>query len=292
MLNLVIPKGSLEEKTLELFERADLSIWRKGERSYNGEISDPRIKKVKILRPQEIPRYVEEGYFDLGITGLDWVKESRAKVKIVSSLSYSKKAFGNKVKIVLCVSQDSEIKNPKQIKSGSKISTEYPNLTKKYFQKSKIPVRIYLSYGATEAKIPEIVDAIVEITDTGSTLKEQGLKIIDTILESQTVLIANRKSYQDKIKKKEIEEIQILLEGALIGLEKVLIKFNVSEKRLKNIIKILPAMKAPTITKLSKENYFAVETVCPKSEINLLIPRLKNNGADDIIEIPISKIVF
>jgi ATP phosphoribosyltransferase len=202
MLNLVIPKGSLEEKTFELFERADLSIKRKTERSYDAKISDPRIKKVKILRPQEIPRYVEEGYFDLGITGLDWVKESKANVKIVSELPYSKRNFGNTLKIVLCVSQDSKIKSPRQIKPGSRISTEYPNLTKEYFQKLKTPVKIYLSYGATEAKIPEIAEAIVEVTETGSTIKEQGLKIIDTILEFQTVLISNNKSYQNKTKRK------------------------------------------------------------------------------------------
>lgn len=292
MLNLAIPKGSLEERTFELFERADLSIKRKSERDYNGEISDPRINKVKILRPQEIPKYVEEGYFDLGITGIDWLKEIGANAKIISILPYTKKILGGMVKIVLCVPQNSKINNPKQIKSGNRISTEYPNLTKKYFQKLKIPVKIYLSYGATEAKIPEIADAIVEITETGSTIKEQGLKIIDTILESQTVLIANKKSYQDKIKRKEIEEIKILLEGVLLALEKVLIKLNVSKKKLKDIIKILPTMKAPTITELSKKNYFAVETVVSKSKINLLIPELKSKGAEDIIEIPITKIVI
>ncbi|MFH0903647.1 MAG: ATP phosphoribosyltransferase, partial [Methanobacteriota archaeon] len=209
MLDIAIPKGSLEEQTLLLFKQANLEI-KKTDREYNPTVKDPRIKKVKILRPQEIPKYVEEGYFDLGISGKDWVMESGSDIVEVSDMIYSKQGEGT-VKIVVAVPNEQPVKTAKDIKPGSRVSTEYPKLTKKFFDNLGIPVDIRYSYGATEAKVPELVDVIVDLTETGSTLRKNGLKIVDIILESTTKLIANKKSWKDPVKRKEIEEIKILL---------------------------------------------------------------------------------
>lgn len=289
MLNIAIPKGSLEEQTFLLFKQADLEI-KKIDREYNPIIKDPRIKKVKVLRPQEIPKYVEEGYFDLGISGKDWVMESESNVVDVADMFYSKQGEGT-VKIVVAVPNDQDIKSAKDIKPGSKVSTEYPKLTKKFFDNLGIPVDIRYSYGATEAKVPELVDVVVDLTETGSTLRKNGLKIVDTILESNTKIIANKKSWIDPIKRREIEEIKILLLAVLEARGKVYIKMNIRYDRLDDVIKILPAMKSPTISKLYDSDYFAVETVVSKDEINILIPKLKSLGAEDILEIDITKIV-
>ncbi|MGH2725957.1 MAG: ATP phosphoribosyltransferase [Actinomycetota bacterium] len=291
MLRLVVPKGSLEEQTLALLEAADLPVRRASDRDYHGTVDDPRIDRVSILRPQEIPRYVEEGFFDLGITGRDWVEETEADVDVIAELSYSGRAGGGTVRIVLAVAGDSGIERADQLPADSKISTEYPNLTKRVFDKLGIPVRIFTSYGATEAKVPEIVDAIVELTETGSTLRRHGMKIVETLLESQTVIIANRSASADPAKRQAMEDLKTLLLGALVARGKVLVKLNVSEENLDGVLEILPAMKAPTVSRLSHEHDFAVETVVEKSRINTLIPELKERGATDIIELPISKIV-
>jgi ATP phosphoribosyltransferase len=206
-------------------------------------------------------------------------------------LGYSKQEDWGKVKIVLAVAEESDISSPQQIKPGSRISTEYPALTRRHFAKLGIPVDIHISYGATEAKVPEIADAIVDVTESGLTLRKHGMKIVDVILESSTKLIANRASYADPIKGHEIEEIKTLLGGVLSARGKVLIKLNVSEENLEKVAAVLPAMKAPTISRLYNSGYYAVETVVVKSEINLLIPELKKHGAEDILELPISKIV-
>ncbi|VVB53057.1 ATP phosphoribosyltransferase [uncultured archaeon] len=289
MLDIALPKGSLEEQTLLLFKQADLEI-RKTDREYNPTVKDPRIRKVKILRPQEIPKYVEEGYFDLGISGKDWVMESDSDVVEVADMFYSKMGEGI-VKIVIAVPIDKDIKSAKDIKPGSRISTEYPNLTRKFFNKLGIPVDLRYSYGATEAKVPELVDVIVDLTETGSTLRKNGLKIVDIILESNTKLIANKKSMKDPVKRKEIEEIRILLQAVLEARGKVFIVMNVPEDKLDSVVSGLPAMKRPTVSKLYKSDYYAVETVVSKNEINILIPRLKALGAEDILEIDITKIV-
>ena len=291
MLRLVVPKGSLEEQTLALLESADLPVRRASDRDYHGTVDDPRIERVSILRPQEIPRYVEEGFFDLGITGRDWVEETEADVEFVSELSYSGRAGGGVVRIVLAVAGDSNIERADQLAPDSKISTEYPNLTRRTFDKLGIPVRIFTSYGATEAKVPEIVDAIVELTETGSTLKRHGMKIVETLIESQTVLIANRTSFADPAKRQAMRDIETLLTGALTARGKVLVKLNVAEGNLDKVLEILPAMKSPTVSRLSHEHDYAVETVVEKTRINTLIPELKERGATDIIELPISKIV-
>jgi ATP phosphoribosyltransferase len=291
MLRLVVPKGSLEEQTLALLEAADLPLRRSSDRDYHGTVDDPRIDRVSILRPQEIPRYVEEGFFDLGITGRDWVEETEADVDILAELSYSGRARGGVVRIVLAVAGDSTIERADQLPPDSKISTEYPSITQRVFDKLGIPVRIFTSYGATEAKVPEIVDAIVELTETGSTLRRHGMKIVETVLESQTVIIANRSAAADPAKRQAMEDLKTLLLGALAARGKVLVKLNVSEESLDRVLEILPAMKAPTVSRLSHEHDFAVETVVEKTRINTLIPELKERGATDIIELPISKIV-
>ncbi|MEA3294394.1 MAG: ATP phosphoribosyltransferase [Euryarchaeota archaeon] len=290
MIDIVIPKGSLEEQTLLLFRQADLPI-KKTDREYNPKINDPRINKVKILRPQEIPKYVEEGYFDLGITGLDWVYESNSDIVEIADLPYSKQGAGN-VKIVIAVpATDESIHSAADIKPNSRLSTEYPNLTKAFFDKLDIPVKIIFSYGATEAKVPELVDAVVDLTETGSTLKKNGLKIVDIITESSTKLIANKKSWADPDKRNDIQEIKTLLLAVIEARGKVLIDLNVHEKNLDAVIEALPAMKKPTVSKLYKSDYYAVETVISKNNINILIPKLKAMGAEDILELDISKIV-
>ena len=291
MLRLVVPKGSLEEQTLSLLEAADLPVRRASDRDYHGTVDDPRIDRVSILRPQEIPRYVEEGFFDLGITGRDWVEETEADVDILTELSYSGRAGGGLVRIVLAVAGDSAIERADQLPADARISTEYPTLTQRVFDKLGIPVRIFTSYGATEAKVPEIVDAIVELTETGSTLRRHGMKIVETLLESQTVIIANRAAAADPAKRQAMEDLKTLLLGALAARGKVLVKLNVSEESLPAVLEILPAMKSPTVSRLSLEHDFAVETVVEKTRINTLIPELKERGATDIIELPISKIV-
>jgi ATP phosphoribosyltransferase len=287
-IRFVIPKGSLEEQTIKFLKLADLEVIRKSPRDYNPKIKDFRISKVKVLRPQEIPQYVAAGYFDLGITGLDWVRETGSEVQIVAELPYSKTA-SEKVKIVLAVDEQSTVKTPRDLKQGSRISTEYPNLAKQYFAQMGVSVDIFLSYGATEAKVPDIMDGIVELTETGETLKRGGLKVIDVILESSTVLIANEESYLAK--HRSIDDIKTLILGAIDAQSRALIKMNVPERKLKEIIAILPTMKAPSVAKLFETDYYAVESVVAKEQINELIPKLKQHGAEDILELSISKIV-
>ena len=290
MLKLVIPKGSLEAQTLAILDAADLSVRRSSDRDYHGTIADPRIERVSILRPQEIPQYIEEGFFDLGITGQDWVDETEADVEILTTMRYAKTGTGI-VKIVLAVPKDHPAERAGQLPAGSKISTEYPNLTRRTFEALGIPVRVFPSYGATEAKVPDIVDAIVDVTETGSTLRRHGMKIIETLMESETVLIANRGAAKDAAKRQAMSDVQTLLLGAISARGRVLVKLNVSSANLESVLEILPSMKAPTVSKLAHDEAYAVETVVAKDGINTLIPQLKERGASDIIELPISKIV-
>jgi ATP phosphoribosyltransferase len=290
VLKLVVPKGSLERGTFELFEAADLKISRASDREYRGAITDPRIDSVAVLRPQEIPVYVEDGYFDLGVTGEDWIAETGADVVKVTSLAYSKQT-DLPVKIVLAVPRESGITRAADLPAHARISTEFPNLTAAFFEKQGIPVRIFLSYGATEAKVPEIVDAIVDLTETGSTLRRHGMEIVEVLLESRTQLIANPAAYADPAKRQAIDDLTILLRGAVDARGRVLLKLNVDRSALDEIVALLPAMRAPTVSPLAEENYVAVETIVLKSSVNTLIPQLKQAGATDIVEIPISKIV-
>jgi ATP phosphoribosyltransferase len=290
MLKLVLPKGSLERQTLELFEAADLPVSRGSDVTYRASIDDPRIDEVRILRPQEIPRYVADGLFDIGITGRDWIEETSSEVESLGELHYSK-ATARPIRMVLAVPQDSVFQAVTDLSSGVKVSTEYPELTRRYFEKHGIDADVRLSYGATEAKVPDIVDVVVEITETGSALRAAGLKIIDTILVSFTELIANRESYDDPDKRHAMGQILTLLQGTLEARGKVLVKLNVGTDDLDRVIEVLPAMKSPTVSKLFGEDGYAVEAVVPKSDINILIPALKDRGATDIIELPLAKIV-
>jgi len=289
MLSIALPKGSLEEQTLMLFAQADLEV-KKESRGYNPSINDPRISKVKILRPQEIPTYVSEGYFDLGIGGHDWIVESNADVVEVADMPYAKTGAGI-MRLVVAVPEDSPIQKPEDIPAGSRVSTELPNVTRKYFEKLGIPVKISFSYGATEAKVPELVDIVVDLTETGSTLRRNRLRIIDTVLESTTRLMANKQSWADPEKRQAIEEIKTLLLGVMEARGKVLISMNVPEGKLEEIVAVLPALKKPTVSKLYNSDYFAIETVVEKSNVNILIPKLKAFGAEDIIELGLSKII-
>jgi len=290
MLRLVIPKGSLEKSTLELFADADLSIIRASTVDYKGNIKDPRIDSVRVLRPQEIGSYVADGLFDIGITGRDWIEETQSRVQTLCELHYSKNT-ARPVNIVVAVPEESQWNNVEDLPQGVKVSTEYPQLTKAYFNNRGIEADIKLSYGATEAKAPEIVDAVVDITETGRALRAAGLKVIGTVLTSFTELIANPEAYAIPEKRKAMEQIQTLLEGVLEARGQVMVKMNVSKKDLDKVISILPSMKAPTVNELFGGQGYAVETVVPKDQINILIPELRGSGASDIVEIPISKIV-
>ena len=290
MLRLVLPKGSLEKATLELFEAADLRVHRDSEVAYRAEIDDPRVAEVRILRPQEIPRYLVDGLFDLGIAGRDWIEETSSEVVSIGRLEYSK-ATDNPVKIVLAVAADSPWQQAGDLPQGVRVSTEYPRLTERYFAELGIDADVRLSYGATEAKVPDIVDCIVELTETGRALRAAGLKIIDTVLTSSTELIANPAAAADPDKAHAMRQIHTLLEGVLEARGKVLVKLNVQAAQLDGVIALLPAMKTPTVNELYAGQGYAVETVVPKADINVLIPALRDHGATDIIELPIAKIV-
>jgi ATP phosphoribosyltransferase len=290
MLRLVLPKGSLEAATLQLFDDADLGVVRGSDVDYRATIDDPRIDDVRILRPQEIPRYVAEGTFDVGITGRDWIEETGADVVTLTELHYSK-ATARPIQVVLAVAEDAAAAGVADLPVGVRVHTEYPELTRRFLQKHGVDAEISLSYGATEAKVPEIADAVVEITETGRALRAAGLKILETILVSYTELVANPTAYGDPAKRKAMEQVQTLLAGALEARGRVLVKLNVDESRLDAVIQLLPALKSPTVSKLFGDDAYAVETVVAKSEINTLIPALKERGATDIIELPIAKIV-
>jgi ATP phosphoribosyltransferase len=290
MLRLVLPKGSLERATLQLFEDADLSVVRSSEVDYRATIDDPRVVDVRILRPQEIPRYVASGLFDLGITGRDWIEETGAEVTSLAELHYSK-ATARPIKMVLAVASGTPWKTVEDLPAGVRVHTEYPELTRRFLEKHGVNAEVSLSYGATEAKIPEIADAVVEITETGRALRAAGLTILDTILVSYTELIANPLAFAEPEKRRAMDQLRTLLTGALEARGRVLVKLNVDEANLASVIALLPALKSPTVSKLFGEDGFAVETVVPKAEINILIPDLKDAGATGIIELPISKIV-
>lgn len=289
MINIALPKGSLEEQTLLLFREADLEV-RRSERDYNPVIADHRIGKVKILRPQEIPKYVEMGYFDIGISGMDWVKETGAEVREVARLNYSKTGEGT-VKIVVAVHRDEPITEVSQIRPHSRVTTEYPELTREFFGRLAIPVQLFPSYGASEAKVPDLMDVVVDLTETGTTLRRNGLKILGQIMESHTVIIANRSSFEDPVKRRAIEEIVTLLLGVMEARRQVLLSMNVPADAVERVISALPALKRPTISQLHGIPYYSVETVVHKHLVNTLIPNLKAAGAEDILEIPITKIV-
>jgi ATP phosphoribosyltransferase len=290
MLSLVLPKGSLEKATLELFEAADLTVRRGSDRDYHAAIDDPRIDRVRFLRPQEIPQYVEQGLFDLGLTGRDWVTETSSDVVSIGELEYSK-ATSNPVRIVLAVPKDYPADRGDQLPDGVRVSTEYPELTRRYFDKVGVSARIVPSYGATEAKVPDIVDAIVDVTETGSSLRKHGLKVIETLLTSRTELIANSEAYADQARRAAMEDVMLLLRGAIRARSKVMLMVNVKADDLAGVLAVLPAMTSPNVTTLADGALHGISSVVPKKGVNTLIPALKAAGAFDILELPISKIV-
>jgi ATP phosphoribosyltransferase len=289
VLRLVLPKGSLEKATLELFAAADLPVVRSSSVDYRASIDDPRIADVRILRPQEIPMYVAEGLFDLGLTGRDWVEETASDVISLGELRYSK-ATSNPVLVVAAVAADSPVQRVEDLPQGVRVTSEYPKLTERYFASKGIAADVRLSYGATEAKIPDIADCVVEITETGRALRAAGLRIIDTVLVSYTEMVANKAAYEDPAKRHAMHQLMTLLLGTLEARSKVLVKLNVDADHFQAVLAVLPSAKSPTVSELASGG-FAVESVVEKRTINTLIPGLKDAGASDILELPISKIV-
>jgi ATP phosphoribosyltransferase len=290
VLSLVLPKGSLEKATLDLFDAADLTVRRGSDRDYHAAIDDPRVDRVRFLRPQEIPTYLEQGLFDLGLTGRDWIEETGADVVSLGELEYSK-ATNNPVRIVLAVPAAHPATTGADLPAGVRVSTEYPELTRKYFASVGVDAKVVPSAGATEAKVPDIVDAIIDVTETGSSLKKHGLRILEVLLTSRTELVANRAAWEDPEKRAGMEDIALLLQGAIRARGTVLLKLNVAADKLDEVLAQLPSMTSPTVTMLADGNHRAVETVVPKRGVNTLLPALRAAGARDILELPISKIV-
>ena len=289
MLRIVLPKGSLERATLDLFEAADLPVVRSSSVDYRASIDDPRVAEVRILRPQEIPVYVAEGLFDIGITGRDWVTETSSEVVSLGELHYSK-ATSDPVRVVVAVAGDSPVQSVADLPDGVRVASEYPETTRRFFEGHGVSADVRLSYGASEAKIPDIADCVVDITETGRALRAAGLRVIDTILTSWTEVVANPASHADPERRRAMEQLMVLLNGALDARGKVLLKLNVTAADRDAVLAVLPAAKSPTINQLANGD-FAIESVVEKAGINRIIPALSEAGATDLLEIPISKIV-
>ncbi len=287
-LKLGIPKGSLQETTIYLLKKAGFSI-RVNERSYYPDIDDPEIECM-LIRAQEMPRYIESGILDVGITGIDWVMESGRKVAKIADLIYAKQGL-RKVRWVLAAPEGSKIKRIKDLK-GKTVATELVNVVKKYFKKNKVSAKVEYSWGATEAKPPKLADAIVELTETGSSLRANKLKILETVLESNTVVISNKESLSDNWKKQKIDNIILLLNGALQAETKVGLKMNAPQEKLKLILSLLPALQTPTVSKLADSRWVDVDTIIEESVVRELIPRLKRAGAQGIVEYPLNKVIL
>jgi ATP phosphoribosyltransferase len=288
-LKLGLPKGSLQEATFNLFERAGFKV-RVSSRSYFPSIDDEEVEVV-LLRAQEMSRYVEDEALDCGITGADWIEENGSKVERVADLLYAKQS-ASKVRWVLAVPEESSIKSVKDLK-GKRIATELASVTKKYLKKNKVNAEVEFSWGATEAKVASgLVDAVVELTETGSSLRANKLRIVSTVCESTTQFIANKKSYNDPWKRKKMEQIILLLKGALEAENMVGLKMNVREKDLKNVISVLPALQNPTVAPLAQKGWVAIETVINEGIVRTLIPRLKDAGAQGIIEYALNKLIY
>jgi ATP phosphoribosyltransferase len=287
-LKLGIPKGSLENATVDLFRRAGFVITTSA-RSYFPAIDDPEIECM-LIRAQEMARYVEDGILDAGLTGRDWVLENDAHVQVVADLIYARQSFG-KVRWVLAAPENSAIHSVKDLE-GKIIATELVGATKRYLAQHGVTAKVEFSWGATEVKPPVLADAIVEVTETGSSLRANKLRIVDTVLESNTQLIANVDSWADAWKRRKLEDIRMLLEGALSALGKVGLMLNVEKDRLNEVLAVLPALKKPTISQLSDEAWVAVNTILDESTVRSIIPRLKEAGAQGIVEYPLNKIVM
>ena len=286
-LKLGIPKGSLETATIDLFRRAGFNITTSS-RSYFPAIDDPEIECM-LIRAQEMARYVEDGILDAGLTGLDWVAEVGADVEAVANLIYAKQSFG-KVRWVLAVPEACDIKSVKDLQ-GKIIATELVATTKRYLEANGVKARVEFSWGATEVKPPELADAIVEVTETGSSLRANKLRIVETVLESNTQLIANKTSWQDLWKRTKLEDLKLLLDGAIAAMGKVGLMLNVHKDNLSAVLNVLPAMRNPTVSHLSDGEWLAVNTILDESTVRTIIPSLKKAGGEGIVEYPLNKIV-
>ncbi len=288
-LKLGLPKGSLQDATIKVFERAGFRIYVSG-RSYFPSIDDVEIEPV-LLRAQEMARYVEEGALDCGITGADWVSENNSKVNVLSNLVYAKQS-SVKVRWVLAVPEKSKIKTAKDL-GGKKIATEVVNITKKYLRDHKVKAEVEFSWGATEAKVADgLVDAVVELTETGSSLRAHKLRIVDTVAESITQFIANKKATKDAWKKKKMDQLSMLLEGAIAANNMVGLKMNVHEKNYEKVLSVLSSLENPTVSPLAKPDWVAIETVIDEGTVRNIIPQLKSAGATGIIEYPLNKLIY
>ena len=287
LLSFGLPKGSLEEATLKLFSRAGFKIT-KGTRSYTPSWDDPELEG-RFVRAQEMSRYVEDGFFDCGLTGRDWVRENNSDVEVVADLIYSR-ASNRISKWVLAVPEHSDIKTVHDL-NGKSIATELVEVTRNFLSEHGVSADVEFSWGATEVKVPELVDAIVDLTETGSSLRANKLRIVDTLMETNTVLIANKASWQDADKRAKIENIALMLDAALQADAKVGLKLNIERSKLHDVVEQLPALRNPTISSLADENWIAVETVIEKKISRELIPALKRLGAEGIVEYPLNKIV-
>jgi ATP phosphoribosyltransferase len=286
-LKLGLPKGSLQEATLQLLKMAGWNVHIQP-RSHFPIVDDPEIKAV-LLRAQEIPRYVHEGVLDGGITGYDQIVENEADVVEVADLIYSKQGLG-KVRLVIAVHKDSPYQTVEDL-NGKRIATELPNIVRKFLQARGVNAHVEYSWGSTEAKVPELVDAIADLTETGATLLANNLRIIETILESNAKLIASKQAWADEWKRNKLTQIAVMLQGALLAQQKVGIKLNVHSDNLSKVLSILPAMRHPTISRLAEEGWYAVEAIVDEHLVRDLIPRLKQAGACDIVEYPLNKVV-
>lgn len=285
---LGLPKGSLQESTFQILAKAGFRI-EGGSRSYKPSIDDPEIE-VLLVRAQEMARYVEQGALDAGITGYDWICESKASVKEMAELIYAKQGM-RPVRWVLAVPENSKFKKVEDLK-GKRIATEAIGLTKQYLKEKKVNASVEFSWGATEIKPPDLADAIVELTETGSSLRANNLRVIDTVLESTTRLIMNKESYKNDWKRNKVNALATLIKGALEAETKVGLKLNVAEKNLQSVLAVLPSMKNPTISKLTMKDWNAIDVVLDEKTVRDLIPVLKNKGAVDIIEYPLNKVIF
>ena len=288
ILMLGLPKGSLEETTKSLFAKAGWRITTNA-RSYKPSIDDPELDG-RFVRAQEVSRYVEQGFFDCGLTGYDWIQENASDVVEVCDLVYSR-ASVRKSRWVLCVPEDSLIQRPEDL-AGKRVATELVNTVKRYFAARSVSVHVEFSWGATEVKVPDLVDAIVDITETGSSLRANKLRIVDTVLETNTKLIANRRAWLDPIKRRKIDTIALLLKGALEAESKVGLKMNAPKRALEEIIKAVPSLRNPTISPLSNPDWVALETIIDESVVREILPQLKTLGAEGIVEYPLNKVVY
>jgi ATP phosphoribosyltransferase len=288
ILMLGLPKGSLEESTRSLFAKAGWRITTDS-RSYRPVIDDPELDG-RFVRAQEVSRYVEHGFFDCGLTGLDWIQENGSDVVEVCDLVYSRASVG-KSRWVLCVAEDSPVRVPKDL-AGKRIATELVQTVKRYFESRKIPVTVEFSWGATEVKVPDLVDAIVDITETGSSLRANKLRIVDTLLETNPKLIANKNAWEDPVKRRKIETIALLVRGALEAESKVGLKMNAPKKSLAAIIAAVPSLRNPTVSPLSNPDWVALETIIDESVVREILPQLKSLGAEGIVEYPLNKVVY